>query len=170
MDKYFNGEYRTKSPRLSNWDYGSNGNYFVTISTKNKNKYLGSYDSNELVLNQLGNYAKDCWISIPQHYTFVILDTYIIMPNHIHGIIKIAKKDYKSWNPGTFGPQSQNLGAIIRGFKAAVTKFARENTIEFAWQSRYYDRIIRNDQELKDIREYILDNPRRWLMNNGDKK
>lgn len=84
------------------------------------------------------------------------------MPNHVHGILWICKTEYDDWKPNAFGPQYRNLAAIIRGFKAGVTAFAKNNQIDFGWQARYHDRIIRNHDELNRIRHYIENNPRRW--------
>ncbi len=98
------------------------------------------------------------------------MDAFIIMPNHIHGII-ISDKTVETQNFASlqhenninkFGPQSQNLAAIIRGFKAAVKKYAVINNIIFSWQPRFYDRIIRNECELFNIRKYIVYNPYKW--------
>lgn len=164
MDQYFNGEYRTKSSRLERWDYGSNGKYFVTICTKDMQHYFGSLSENEIALNELGKHAENCWRSISERYSFVDLDQFIIMPNHIHGIIMICKKEHREYTPNKFGPQIDNLGGIIRGFKSGVSSFAKSNNICFQWQSRFFDRIIRNDQELDNIRQYITENPKRWHL------
>jgi REP element-mobilizing transposase RayT len=102
------------------------------------------------------------------------------MPNHVHGIVIINKPDgmvktqnmvetqnIASLQPGNpqnpFGPQSQNLASIVRGYKIGVTKFARQNGIPFLWQTRYHDHIIRNEREYETICRYIYENPQRWL-------
>lgn len=151
-----------QSRRLSSWDYGSNGNYFVTICTDQKVPYFGHMENSNLVGTEVGNYTKQCWELIPGHYPFVELDTFILMPDHLHGILCFGKKEHSDWNPNQFGPQIQNLAAIIRGFKSAVTSFAKSHAIKFHWQPRYFDRIIRSDEELNQIRQYILDNPGNW--------
>ncbi|MFA5816731.1 MAG: hypothetical protein WC865_14045 [Bacteroidales bacterium] len=151
-----------QSTRLSSWDYGSNGKYFVTICTDQKVPYFGQINNSSLVSAEIGDYAIKCWESIPEHYPFVELDSFILMPDHLHGILCFGKKIRSDWNPNQFGPQIQNLSAVIRGFKSAVTSFAKTHFIEFHWQPRYFDRIIRNDKELVQIREYIRDNPGKW--------
>jgi putative transposase len=88
------------------------------------------------------------------------------MPDHLHGIICIAKKERSEWKQNQFGPRVQNLGAVVRGFKGAVTSFAKANFIPFQWQPRYFDRVIRNDHELNLIRDYIRDNPEQWQIRN----
>ena len=90
------------------------------------------------------------------------MDEHVIMPNHLHGILFINKPDHNEWQPNKYGPQSLNLGSIIRGFKAGVKTFATGNKIEFEWQARYYDHIIRTENDLKNIRQYIIDNPIKW--------
>ena len=164
MDDLFNSKFRTQSTRLSSWDYSSNGKYFVTICTDQKVPYFG-YIDNSGILNptEIGDYTRKCWESIPEHYSFAELDSYILMPDHLHGIICFGKKVRTDWSPNQFGPQSQNLAAVIRSFKGAVKLFANKQPIEFHWQSRYFDRIIRNDWELEQIREYIRDNPKKIL-------
>ena len=84
------------------------------------------------------------------------------MPNHIHGLLCIDRSDDHDWQPNTFGPQSRNLAAIIRGYKIGVTTFASRLGVNFGWQSRYHDRVVRNADELGRIRHYIAQNPVNW--------
>lgn len=84
------------------------------------------------------------------------------MPNHIHGILFFNKPDYNEWKPNTFGPQSKNLAAVIRGYKAAVKKYATLHEIEFNWQARYHDHVVRSEKSLNNIRKYIMNNPVKW--------
>jgi REP element-mobilizing transposase RayT len=90
----------------------------------------------------------------------VALDEFIVMPDHVHGILIFTKKLNNSEEnvPNRFGPQSLNLASVVRGFKVGVTKAARLHTPKFAWQSRYHDRIIRNEAEHERIRHYIRNN------------
>ena len=111
---------------------------------------------------EIGKVAREFWQQIPLHFPFVELDEFIVMPNHVHGIIFINKPEETTWIPNNFGSQSRNLASIIRGFKASVKRFANQNNIEFEWQSRYHDRIIRSYAELDNIREYIINNPIKW--------
>jgi putative transposase len=183
MEDKFKNKYRIPSIRLSSWDYGSHGLYFVTICTKDRVQYFGNIVSNEvasgkqnilqteniasLKATEIGVIANQNWLNIPNHFDFVELDEYIVMPNHIHGILFINKPHKTDWRPNKFGPQSQNLGSVLRGYKASVKTFATTNNIEFAWQARFHDRIIRNEKEYNNIRGYIFDNPQQWLLN-GD--
>jgi REP element-mobilizing transposase RayT len=110
----------------------------------------------------MGQMAVEYWTQIPKHYPFVHLDAFVVMPNHIHGILFFDRPDKTDWNPNTFGPQSQNLAAVIRGFKSATKRYANQHNIPFEWQSRYHDRIIRDEKELNAIRQYIINNPSKW--------
>ena len=183
MDKYKQA-FRIPSARLVNWDYGSHGLYFVTICTKGKEHFFGEIiyaaENNRrfdqpletqgvetqniasLRMTEIGKVAHQFWKEIPLHFPFVELDEFIVMPNHVHGIIFINKPDHEVWQLNRFGPQSGNLASIIRGYKVGVRKYANMNGIEFAWQSRYFDRVIRSEKELQNIRNYIYNNPANW--------
>ena len=160
-------KYRIASARLTDYDYGSNGMYFVTICTRNKEQYFGDIvaDSATLQPSTIGQAVFDCWQAIPTYFPFVELDAFQLMPNHLHGVVCICKSDKEqtSWQPNRFGPQRGNLAAIIRGFKMGVTKQALLHQIEFGWQPRYYDRVVRNQDELDRIRTYIENNPAKWV-------
>jgi putative transposase len=199
MSDKFQNKYRIPSARLKNWDYGSDAIYFVTICTANRECYFGEIAETQnlaspyqMEYSELGKIANQCWIEIPKHFPFVVLDKFVVMPNHVHGIIIIDKpmKKYGDGNVGVinhaiggaivetqnfaslpypqpvthnkFGPQSKNLASIIRGFKIGVTKYARTNNIKFAWQSRFHDHIIRNDESFQRISNYIMNNPSKW--------
>lgn len=85
----------------------------------------------------------------------------------MHSILFINKPDKSNWQLNQFGPQSRNLASIIRGFKASVKRYANLNNINFEWQSGYYDRVIRNEKEYHNIKQYIYNNPEQWLLNDG---
>ena len=129
---------------------------------------------NLIQLSNLGRIAQQCWQQIPQHFPHVNVDEFVIMPNHIHGILTIKYHPpmatsvetqnfaslQKLWLyfPNKFGPQSKNLASIIRGFKIGVTNYARQNSIDFRWQSRFYERLIRDEKSLSITRKYIKNN------------
>ncbi len=184
MEKY-KKKYRIKSARHPYWDYSSNGLYFVTICSQNKEHFFGEIVKlddltfpYQMEWSKIGKIANNCWLQIPQHFPFVILHSHIVMPNHIHGIIEIAKNDNDTWvetqdvaalpimpnlSPSnSFCPQSRNLASIVRGFKIGVTKMAKEINPEFKWQPRYYDHIIRNEKSFHVISNYIKNNPLNW--------
>jgi|TARA_Y100000310_G_C20601280_1_gene773181 REP element-mobilizing transposase RayT len=184
----FKDKYRIASTRLPGWNYSENGHYFVTICTNNRINYFGKVKNNIMHLSDIGKITMKYWQEIPKHFPFVKLDEYVIMPNHIHGILiinnfdqvetqnfafsnyeairSVETQNFASLRPNEyknkFGPQSKNLSSIIRGFKIGVKKYATINNISFAWQSRFYDHIIRHDQALNNIRQYIIDNPKKW--------
>lgn len=191
----YKGKYRIPSNRLQSFDYGSNAAYFVTICTHGKVNYLGeipetqSIASNEtqnlaslrdgafpqslVQLSEIGKIAYQYWLDIPQHFLFVILDEFVVMPNHIHGILIFNKaepvetQDFASQTneqQNKFGPQSRNLGSVIRGYKAAVKKYATLNDLDMYWQERYHDRVIRTEKEHQNIAQYIYNNPLNWQL------
>jgi REP element-mobilizing transposase RayT len=157
-----------KLPRLQGYDYRQDGAYFVTICTHNRTCLFGNIIAGEMMLNALGRIVVSCWAQIPVHFTHVELDAYRVMPNHLHGIILIhAEMLSQSGRQETFSrPAKGSLASVIRTFKAAVTRSANsalmntDNSI--IWQGRYHDHIIRNEQSLNQIREYIVHNPLHW--------
>lgn len=164
MDKN-NKIYRSPSNRAQWWDYSNNGTYFITICTKNRINYFGTILQGETILNSLGQSVLRCWNDIPIYHPYVILDTFIIMPNHIHGILHInnintfdnnctLKKECKV--------NSGSLGSIVRGFKVGVKKEAYRLNIPFFWQPRYHDHIIRTAESYIKIANYIIMNPITW--------
>ena len=179
-DILFNDRYRIPSTRLDNWNYGCPGPYFVTLCTLGKHPFFGEIQNGVMRLSPLGRIAQQYWSQIPDHFPNVRLDESIIMPDHVHGIIAITGPSdaAKTQNivsllhvetqnlaslPKThniFGPQSRNLASIVRGYKIGVTNWARSHGHPFfMWQPRYHDHIIRNNDELDRIREYIRNNP-----------
>ncbi len=178
MDEKFNQKYRIPSARLNTWDYGSHGLYYITICTKDRLHYFGEIISPTSTETQniaslrptiIGEIALQNWLDIPNHFFFIELDEFVIMPNHIHAILFINKPNKEFWEANKFGVQSQNLASVIRGFKVSVKAYATKNDIEFSWQPRYHDRVIRNEKEYLNIKEYIFNNPTNWLLN-GDKE
>jgi len=179
MELYKN-KFRIDSTRLKNWDYSSPGYYFVTICTKNKEKCFGDVVNGELNLSRLGKVASKYWQEIPHHFPQVKLDAFVVMPNHIHGVIIIENDDrivetqnfasLQEFQLNKFGPQFKNLASIIRGYKIGVKKWSTINNIPFAWQERFYDHIIRSEDDLSDIREYIVDNPLNWEKDEENKE
>jgi putative transposase len=162
-----------KLNRLKNFDYSQNGMYFVTICVKNREHFLGEITKNKMHLSDIGKITRKCWQEIPSHFPHISLDEFIVMPNHIHGIIEIinvGNNNYCSLPPNCSLPNqkkypwqtiwSRSLSSAIRGFKIGVTKWCNQNNHEyFSWQRSFHDRVIRNDHELNRIREYIFNNP-----------
>jgi putative transposase len=175
-EEIYKNKYRIPYVRLNGWDYGSHGLYFVTICTQDRISYFGEIKNDSMQSSEtqsiaslhkspIGEIAHDNWLKIPSFHPYVELDEFIIMPDHIHGIIFLNKPNKVDWQVNKFGSQSQNLASIIRGYKASVKTYATTNNIGFVWQSRYYDRVIRNEKEYQNIREYIYNNPDNWYLN-----
>jgi putative transposase len=171
MEDKFQNKYRVSSARLSGWDYGAHGLYFVTICTKDRVPYFGDFfesqtpDTTTLKYTDVGEAAYNNWLTIPEFHPYVKLEDFVIMPDHIHGILFFNKLDKITWEVNKFGTQRNNLASVLRGYKGSVKKYAIMNNIEFSWQPRYYDRVVRNEIEYNNIREYIFNNPKNWLLN-----
>ncbi len=167
----FRKRYRIESARLADWDYTRPGWYFVTICTKGRRHHFGEVVGRRMCLTDVGYIADRCWLEIPLHSQGVCLDAHVIMPDHVHGLIGLTGETRRSGTastgPGKKGmqisPAPGSLGAVIRSYKAAVTRWARRNGIkDFVWQPRYYEHIVRSERALCAIRRYIYDNPAHW--------
>lgn len=173
MSDKFKNKYKINSTRLKNYNYSQHGIYFITICVKNRKNYFGEIANGKMTLSEIGKIADQFWQEIPKHFPSVKLDKYQIMPDHLHGIIEILYKQingsethhcYVSKSNTFHQLKSGSLPVIIRSFKSVVAKTARKQfpKVEFNWQPRFYDRIIRNEIELNKIREYIQINPKMW--------
>ena len=176
MPNKFQRRYRIASTRLRDWDYSDNGAYFLTICTAHRQHFFGEIINSEMQLSNVGEYANKCWSAIPNHFPFFYLDKFVIMPNHLHGIIVIDKVTDGGFPSQTnaddqttktshfrFRNQGRNtISAAVGSFKSAVTKYCNENRLQFGWQTRFHDHIVRNSEELYSIRNYIINNPHNW--------
>lgn len=159
----FLGKYRKNSLRKRNVDYSSTGYYFVTINTKNRNRYLGHIRDHCMILSQSGQIVRECWLAIPSHYPGVKLGAFIVMPDHFHGIVIISQKPRRDGACPVPANRPPFLGNVIGSFKSATTKKIHESgNPVFGWHRRYHDHIITDDVEWALIDRYIRDNPRRW--------
>ena len=166
MTEKYKGKYRVESTRLRSANYGRNGVYFVTLCTEHKRYYFGHVSEQGIMnLSPIRLYAKQCWEAIPEHFPFVHLSEFVVMPNHIHAVLVFRKmeKELKDLQPGNkFQNQKQNLASIIGSFKGVVTKYADREGFPFQWQTRFYDHIVRDPEECDTIKGYIRNNPRHW--------
>lgn len=152
--------------RLKGYDYTLPGGYFVTLCTHHRQNLFGRVVDGEMCLNQLGRMVEAAWLEIPEHDPAVLLDEYIVMPDHFHGIIFLNREKpvgerHASPLPGN---ASGTLPTIIGSFKSAVTKRInrlRNTPGASLWQRSFYDRIIRDEKELDTFRAYIRANPLR---------
>jgi len=161
--------FNRKSIRLKEYDYSQPGEYFITICTYKHKCIFGDIINEEMMLSEHGLIARKCWDDIPKHFPFVTLDVFVIMTNHIHGIIIINHhgRDVQLNVPTRLSPQKNTLSVIIRTYKAAVTTQCYKNgNYDFKWQPRYYEHVIRDDRDLINIRDYIINNPLKWFFDN----
>lgn len=143
-----------RSIRLPGYDYASPGDYFVTICVKEHRPVFGTLVHGRVALNPVGLAARACWLDIPKHFPNAALDSFVIMPDHVHGIIRILREEPGSRVPRTDGT-SRTVGSIVRGFKIGVVKAG-----PVQWQRNYYERILRDDEARTNVRRYIAENPR----------
>lgn len=178
---YDSQKHHRRSIRLKEYDYTQPGAYYVTLCTKARQCLFGNVVKGEMRLNSLGQIAFTCWQAIPDHFPHVELDAFVVMPNHLHGILTItdtlvraghcsAPTIKQNHNPKIeqFGkPVSGSIPTVIRSYKGAVTK--RINLIcntthtSLIWQRDFYEHISRDEESLHNIRQYIIKNPWRWV-------
>jgi REP element-mobilizing transposase RayT len=181
MDKFQN-KYRIQSVRLQNWNYGSNGAYFITICTQNREHFFGDIvvknSSNtiekSMQLNEIGLLGEKYWMEIPKQFPYVELGNFVVMPNHTHGIliinhrlsiglIDIPKTEINGGFARTKNPMlNDNISRVIRWYKGRCSFEIRKIHADFNWQSRFHDHIIRNSQSFETIQNYIVNNPKNW--------
>lgn len=163
--------YSRRSPRLPGYDYRQSGTYFVTVCAEHVRMRFGTIVDDELQLNRLGQLVSDEWQRLAIARANVKLDRFVIMPNHLHGLIRIGEeheRDSRHIPKAETCPvsiQAGSLGAIVGQFKAAVSRRAKARGITgdtSIWQRGYYDHIVRDERSLNEIRRYILDNPAKW--------
>jgi len=188
MEKFQN-KYRIPSTR-ANWHDYKGGVYFVTICTNNREHYFGEIcPGPQMQLSPIGQYAYNQFINVKTHYPYAKIPLFVIMPDHIHAIVTIdGENEIGGYGVHTqcrdvarrcgdvacnvstgvntqmanISPRKNSLAVVIRGVKSSITKFANEKKIPFAWQTRFHDRIIRNQAELDRISDYIEKNVVNW--------
>lgn len=190
MSEKFKNKYRIESARLKFFNYAENGIYFITICTFDREYCFGNVLNEKIQLSNTGKIANQYWHNIPAHFPFVELDEYIVMPNHVHGIVIINRPSVETRHGASktatetrdraslhdeqqnkFGPLKRNsLQLIINAYKSSVTRFCNKNNLNFQWQSRYWDHIIRDEKSLNNIREYIRNNPLKWKQDRNNFK
>lgn len=160
------GRFINKSIRYKGFNYSNPGYYFITICTKDKVHYFGCIKNYKVILNEFGILADKCWNEIPVHFSDVFIEEYVIMPNHIHGIIFCDDKKFsgKYYEGNIKDRNHEKIPIIIGSFKSGVTNKIHKifPTHNFRWQTSYYDRIIRNEKEHYNIANYIINNPLNW--------
>ena len=185
MCSLFRNRFRYNSLRYTGRDYSLPGKYFVTICTAQKTEWFGRVINGKMDLSEMGHIASQMWYEIPVHFPFIDLDAFVIMPNHIHGIIVINRfirtpivgalhatpllpndaTDQSNETMSFISPKSGSLSVIVRSYKSAVTKHVHRLDSHFSWQRGFYDTIICTSGQLSRIRIYILNN----IQNYGEK-
>ncbi len=168
-----------RSIRLPNYDYSRSGIYFVTICTHQKQCLFGEIDRGTMFLNQIGNIVRSEWLKSARIRKEIELDKYVIMPNHLHGIVN-HHNDLKIGDQGAInyegailaplqdisrGRKPRSLSSFVAGFKSSVTKRIKVFCTQpdpRIWQRNYYESIVRNERHLNQVRQYIIDNPQKW--------
>ena len=190
-DDKFQDKYRINTARAWWHDYDG-GAYFITICTKGREHYFGEIEDGKMVLSEIGDYTRQCIEQISQHNPYAEIPLYVIMPNHLHLIVFIVEtvhalspknhpfKDNletvhapslqpSRWKNDNVDKEMQfiskkkhRLAVTIGSLKSAITHFANQNAIDFAWQPRFHDRIIRDQPEMNRIATYIENNVANW--------
>ena len=168
----YKNRYRIESARLKNWNYSANGYYFITICTKNRKQLFGEIKNNEMKLSKIGGIVLHEWIESFEIRTELFCDSFVIMPDHIHGVLRIKNPFVDKHAPvetyavlSLRGHIPKSISSFVAGFKSHATKKINEyrNTPGgLIWQPRFHDHVIRNKGELNRIQNYIKNNPSNW--------
>ncbi len=164
-----------QSVRLQGYNYSQPGMYFVTICTNERELLFGEIMEGKMMVNQTGRIVEEEWLKTPDIRPFVALDEFVVMPNHLHGVLVFTDTSIHFVGAHSCAPLRQtrlqrpprSLGSLIAGFKSATT--TRVNELRGAlgiplWQRNYHEHVIRNEEDLRRIREYIQTNPLRWEL------
>ena len=169
-----------QSPRLKWYDYSSAGQYVATICTQDREHVFGEIKAERMYFSEVGRIARNFWYSLPDRFPGVRLDSFVMMPNHVHGIVVIPSKHLNVENmPERFQPsmralmlerhpelqnyKAPTLGEIIRAYKAVATySIHRSGAKHFAWQDSYWSCVLFSKAALQRARRYIYENPRNW--------
>ena len=162
---------RANSIRYEDWDYANSFSYFITINTRNSYHWFGEINNKAFIANELGEIAKQNWQEIENRFDHFKIGKYVIMPNHLHGIIRITRTIKSDLNPtevngGSTGINNpmlhKNLSTAMRWFKGRTTFDCRKIDPAFGWHRSFYDHIIWDKKSQKKIELYIENNPINW--------
>ncbi|MBC8076403.1 MAG: transposase [Chloroflexales bacterium] len=163
---YDPNRHHRRSIRLPGYDYAQPGAYYVTLCVHDRSCIFGTVDNGALVPSELGHLVLYSWRQLPHHFRHIALDAYVLMPNHLHGVVVFQSPGAATGggaNPHGTAPGS--LGAVVQSFKsrsARVVNRRRGAPGAPLWQRNYYEHIVRDDDDLRRIRSYIVANPARW--------
>ena len=157
------------------WDYRNAASYFITICTQDRQHYFGEIENQRMKLSAIGAIADVLWFELPHRNSIIELGEYVIMPDHLHGILilkdlplkttnhqKKTNQDEKNQKMAAISPKANSVSTIIRSYKSAVSKHLNRLNMEFKWQSRFHDHIIRDKAAFERISNYIRSNPENW--------
>lgn len=175
-DRYDRFHTHWRSRRLAGYDYAAAGWYFVTICTAKRQPVFGEIRAGVMGLSEVGCVAHAYWAAILDHAPHVRLDAFIVMPNHVHGLIGVLPRssdgdkvrqtagapDEAAVTRSRLAVRPGSVSAVVRSYKSAVTKAVRAFMPEFKWQPRFHDHVVRNEMALTHIRTYIEANPATW--------
>ncbi len=184
MEKW-KGKYRIPSARAAWWDYANDGGYFITICTDHRRHFFGKCREGKMELSTAGAIVQGFWYEIPKHFPFVELGAFVVMPNHVHGVLilenngrdddgrdeigqcPISNNDDDPRTPAQkrFRNQGKNtVSSIVGSFKSVCTKHINLvfPEMEFGWQKLFWDNIIQDEQAFQNITNYIINNPKNW--------
>jgi putative transposase len=175
--KYNPDIHRRRSIRLKGYAYSQRGAYFVTICTRNRECLFGDIADGEMGLNEYGRIARESWEWLSRQYGYIDIDEWVVMPNHLHGIL-IVNADCRGGSQCKGGSRTaptetikrKSLGRLIGAFKTVSSKQinqTRNTPGHPVWQRNYYEHIIRSEEEMDRICQYIIDNPAKWA-DDGD--
>lgn len=178
MSDLYKNKYRIETIRLKSWDYRWSAAYFITICTHEKECYFGEIENGTIKLSNVGVIANLLWYELPNRTKNLDLGEFIVMPNHIHGVLvlndeptvetlharskKVEFDNKKSEIMSNISPKAKSISTIVRSYKSAVTKHSNRLGFPFKWQSRFYEHIIRNNTSFDKISNYIVNNPQSW--------
>ena len=166
---------RRSSTRLRGFDYSGEGAYFITLCTHGRKCLFGEIVRDAMVLSCYGRIVEEEWLRTSELRAEAQLDAFVVMPNHIHGVVLFDDayviKPQRAHGHAPLRRRPRSLGAMVGGFKAAATK--RINSLRRTpgvpvWQRNYFDHVVRNEQDLGRVREYIVNNPLRWAQDENN--
>jgi REP element-mobilizing transposase RayT len=157
---------RRRSIRLTTHNYSANSTYFLTLCTYGRAALFGRIDDGVVTLTNVGTIVRDLWVQTAEMRQGVVLDAFVIMPDHMHAIVAMSAAEQLESPAGSLGRAPEFLDALVAGYKASCTSEVRRllgiPRLRL-WQRNYYERVIRDTRALREIRRYIAANPARWL-------
>ncbi|HZX13311.1 MAG TPA: transposase [Thermodesulfobacteriota bacterium] len=168
MKTYDPNKQHRRSIRLKGYDYTQVGAYFVTICTQHRECLFGEVVDGEMQVNEFGQSVADCWQWLGNQYPYIVIDEWVVMPNHLHGIIVIMEDQCRGGSrTAPTEIKRKPLGQLIGAFKTVSTKRINEmrsTPVAFVWQRNYYEHIVRDEETFNLIRQYVADNPLNWTL------